>query len=56
MTYPDKTLLVDALVEVARRAMMASRAEHPEDLGIEGSNAIEHAAVTLNVLHQRGAL
>jgi hypothetical protein len=55
-TYPRKELVADVLAVVARRAVMASNAEHPEDLGIAAMNAVENAALTLAVLNERGLL
>jgi len=51
--YPEKNYVVDILVEVARRAGTEVNADHPEDIAIAMMNAIEHAGVTIDIIHKR---
>lgn len=52
--HPDPALTRDILRDVAQRAAAESDMEHPEDIAHVMSTAIEHAAITLDVLAQRG--
>lgn len=54
--YPAKTLVVDVLIEVARRSVIENTARHPEDIEIAMTSAMEAAAKTLTVLTEKGAL
>lgn len=54
--YPDKRLVIDVLNEVAAAVAHDSTAEHPGDIAVAMFNAIEGAAVTIEVLWKRGVL
>lgn len=51
--HPPKADTVAVLLEVARRAAENSNCQHPEDIATVMTNAVEHAAVTIDVMHKR---
>ena len=55
-TYANKKAVVDTLLEVGRRSAMESNADHPEDIAYAITFAVESAAVTVQVMHERGFL
>lgn len=56
MNYPDKNLIINTLLEVARRAGIETTANHPEDVASAMLNAIEYGAVVIDILHKAGHL
>lgn len=56
LNYPDKNVVVETLAEVAKRAGMDCSSQHPEDIAIAMSMAIDAAGTTLTVLMQNGNL
>ena len=53
--YPLRNDTIDVLVEVARKAAIASTCEHPEDIASAMTYALEHAAVTVQIIHKRAS-
>lgn len=56
MSHPSKTLIIDTLLETARRVAVEVNANYPEDIAIAMMNAIECGAATLQILHENGNL
>lgn len=56
MSYPDRHITIDALLNTARTAAEAQKAEHPEDIANAMMNAIEYGWPMLVHLHERGVL
>ena len=54
MTYPDKRLTVETLLDAARKAAMSSSAEHPDDIAAEMVGALDGAASAVWFLHKHG--
>lgn len=54
--YPDKQLVIDVLNEVAAAAAHESMSEHPEDVAVAMTVAIEGAALAIEMLWKRGLL
>ena len=51
--YPNKSRVVEALLAVARDAALESPADHPEDIAMTMTSAIESAAAALMVWHRQ---
>lgn len=56
MQYPNKNITIDALVAAARHAAMESNAEHPQDIAIAMSEAIDSSWVVIEHLNKCGLL
>lgn len=56
MNYPSKSVVIETLTAVARRAAEESSANHPEDIADAMVTAIEYAASTLTVLNGNNRL
>lgn len=56
MKCPDKGLVIDTLVEVARRVGHSASAQHPVDIAAAMSFAIEYGGETLAVLIEKDRL
>jgi hypothetical protein len=53
--YPDRALTIPVILEVARQTACETNVDHPEDIAAAMVYAIEAAARTLQVIHERGA-
>ena len=51
MTYPDKNLVINTLLQAARDAAEKSSASHPEDLAAEMVGALDGAVSAIVYLH-----
>lgn len=56
MQNPEKKMIVDVLAETARRVGMESMAEHPEDIAVAMSMAIDSAGMAVEILQEGGNL
>ena len=56
MNYPNKSLVIDTLLEAARDAAEKSSAEHPEDLAAEMVGALDGAVSAITYLHKEDLL
>lgn len=56
MKYLDKKVVAEVLSETARRVAMDCNAQHPVDIAIAMSFAIEYGAETLAVLMEKELL
>ena len=55
-TYPDKELVVRALLQAAENAAKESSSSHPEDIATSMTFAMETTAPVLMWLHENGYL
>jgi hypothetical protein len=51
--YPDRSYSIPVILEVARQTACETDVEHPEDIAAAMVYAIEAAARTLQVIHER---
>ena len=51
MTYPDKELVIDALIAAARAAAWRDSLDHPQDIAAHMAFAIESAAPAIMHIH-----
>jgi hypothetical protein len=56
VSYPNRQITIDALLNAARSAAESQKAEHPEDIAHAMMNAIEYGWPMLVHLHERGVL
>lgn len=52
MNYPDKSIVIETLLEAARDAAEKSSASHPEDLAAEMVGALDGAVSAIVYLHK----
>lgn len=53
MNYPYKPLVIDTLLDAARRAAENSSAIHPEDIAAEMVGALDGAVSAIMYLHRK---
>lgn len=53
MNYPNKRIVIETLLDAARKAAFNSSAQHPDDIAAEMVGALDGAASAIWYLHNR---